>query len=267
MTTKRPPKHPAYQGVEDDPTIEYPSSDGEPMAEDEWQLTAMIDAISALRAWFESREEVYVGGDMLIYYHVNDNRTRVAPDVFVVLDAEKKEPRDSWIIWREGKPPDFVMEVASGSTWRRDMREKRDIYAEMGVAEYWRFDASGSYFAPPLSGERLADGEYAQIPLETDSEGRLRGYSAILGLDLCILADGALRFQDPVTGQWLRTPRESEAALRQAEETAQRETEARQAAEAATEREAAARRAAEEELRLLREQLQRHQEGEPGESA
>ena len=222
MTTKRPPKHPPYRDryrdVEDDLSIEYPSSDGEPMAEDEWQLLAMIDAISALRGWFEGREEVYVGGDMLIYYRINDNETRVAPDVFVVLDAEIKEPRDSWMVWREGKPPDFVMEVASGSTWRRDMREKREIYAEMGVLEYWRFDASGSYFAPPLSGERLSGGEYVEIPLDADSEGRLRGYSGVLGLDLCILADGSLRFYDPVGRQWLRTPRESEAALRQAEE-------------------------------------------------
>ena len=207
---------PADDGkIVDDLSIEYPSSDGEPMAEDEWQLLAMIDAISSLKAWFQGREDVYVGGDMLIYYYVNDNRTRVAPDVFVVLGAEKKEPRDSWIVWREGKPPDFVMEVASGSTWRRDMGAKRDIYAEMGVAEYWRFDASGSYFAPPLVGERLVDGQYVQIALETDADGRLWGYSSILGLDLCILADGALRFHDPITGQWLRTPHQEEAAARQ----------------------------------------------------
>ena len=108
MTAERMPastKQPPHQDVEDDLTIEYPSSDGEPMAEDEWQMTAMIDAINSLREWFDSREDVYVGGDMLMYYRINDNQTRVAPDVFVVLGVESRHKRHSWIVWREGRPP------------------------------------------------------------------------------------------------------------------------------------------------------------------
>ena len=188
------------------------------------------------------REDVYAGGDMLIYYQMNDNETRVAPDVFVVFSTEKHR-RNSWIVWREGKAPDIVMEVASGSTWRRDMREKRDIYAEMGVVEYWRFDPTSNYFLPPLVGERLGDGEYSTIELTTNRDGVVWGHSTVLGLDVCALTDGNLRFYDPVSGKWLRTLHEAEAAL--AEETA-------------------ARQAAEEELRVLREQLQRYQAGEPG---
>ena len=157
MASERTPsstKHPPYGEETDDLSIEYPDSDGEPMAENDWQLDAMISAISTLREWFADREDVYAGGDMLIYYQMNDNETRVAPDVFVVFGTEKHR-RNSWIVWREGKAPDIVMEVASGSTWRRDMREKRDIYAEMGVVEYWRFDPTSNYFLPPLVGERL----------------------------------------------------------------------------------------------------------------
>ena len=221
MTAERVPavtKHPPYNLEEDDLSIEYPDSDGEPMAEDDAQLTAMIDAISSLREWFDSREDVYVGGDMLMYYRMNDNETRVAPDVFVVVGVSSKHKRRSWIVWREGMPPDFVMELASGSTWRRDMREKRDIYAEMGVTEYWRFDPSGSYFAPPLIGERLEDGEYTEMPVATGGDGILRGHSPVLGLDLCVLTDGNLRLYDPDSGQWLRTHHDSEEALRAAEE-------------------------------------------------
>ena len=149
MTASRIPpttKHPPSEKAVDDLTIEYPYTDGEPMAEDDAQLTAMIDAITPLREWFDSREDVYVGGDMLMYYRMNDNETRVAPDVFVVMGVSSRHRRRSWIVWREGRPPDFVMELALESTWRRDMREKRNIYAEMAVTEYWRFDPSGSYF-------------------------------------------------------------------------------------------------------------------------
>ena len=187
------------------------------MAEDDAQLSAMIDAITALRAWFDSREDVYAGGDMLMYYRINDNETRVAPDVFVVLGTEKYM-RSSWIVWREGKEPDFVMELASGSTWRRDMRGKRDIYAEMGVTEYWRFDPSGEYFAPHLIGETLSGGEYHELPLEETEDGRLLGRSAVLGLDLYVIPGPELRFRDPASGEWLRTPHEEAAARREFEE-------------------------------------------------
>ncbi len=276
--TKRPPKHPTYNPEEDDLSIVYPDSDGEPMAENDHQLTAMLDAISTLRAWFADREDVYPGGDMLMYYRMNDNETRVAPDVFVVFGVESRHKRDSWIVWREGKAPDIVMELASGSTWRRDMVEKRDIYAEMGVTEYWRFDPTGNYFLPPLIGERLGDGEYATIELRTGSEGVLRGYSTVLGLDICALPDGNMRFYDPVSRRWLRTHAEeaaarqaSEAMLREAEaalseETAARREEAaaRQATEAMLRESEAAREMAERQLRMMREELHRYQSGDSG---
>lgn len=258
MTAERAPastKLSRYNLAEDDLSIVYPDSDGEPMAENDHQLTAMIDAISMLRTWYADREDVYPGGDMLMYYKMNDNETRVAPDVFVVFGVESRHKRDSWIVWREGKAPDIVMELASGSTWRRDMREKRDIYAEMGVTEYWRFDPTSNYFIPPLIGERLFENEYRTIELTTSRDGIVWGHSDVLGLNVYALPDGNLRFYDPVSQQWLRTHGE-EAEARQAAEAML------QQAEAALEAETAAREAAERELRILREQLQRYQAGE-----
>jgi len=205
------------------------------MAENKWQYVAMTDTVSVLENRFLDRPDVYVGGDMLMYYRMNDNATRVAPDVFVVFGAAGKHFRDSWIVWREGKAPDFVMEVASPSTWRRDAGEKRDIYAGMGVTEYWRFDPTGEYFTPQLVGERLAGGEYHPITLEMDSDGTLRGRSDVLMLDICARPGLELRLYDPEAGQWLRTHRESEEALQVAE---------------------AGKQAAEDEVRRLREQLQ-----------
>ena len=229
-------RHPSIEETVDDLSIEYPSSDGEPIAENKWQYVAITDTVSVLENHFLDRPDVYVGGDMLMYYRMNDNQTQVAPDVFVVIGAAGKHFRDSWIVWREGKAPDFVMEVASPSTWRRDAGEKRNIYAGMGVTEYWRFDPTGEHFTPQLVGERLSDGEYRQIPLEeTEGDGIIRGHSAILGLDICIRPGLELRLYDPESKQWLRTHRESEEALQTAE---------------------AGRQAAEEEVRRLREQLQ-----------
>ena len=195
----------------DDPTIEYPDSDGEPLAEHKLQAIAMVDSFSALETYFAERPDVYIGIDQLLYYALNDPTTSVAPDVFAVFGAHGSHPRPSWIVSREGGlVPDFVLEVASEGTWRRDVSEKRDIYAAIGVAEYWRFDPEGSYFPIPLVGERLVNGEYEPIEVHTDADGVLRGHSAVLGLDICVRGELELRLYDPANGEWLRSHRESE---------------------------------------------------------
>ena len=195
----------------DDPTIEYPDSDGEPLAEHKLQAIAMVDSFSALETYFAERPDVYIGIDQLLYYVLNDPTTSVAPDVFAVIGAHGSHPRPSWIVSREGGlVPDFVLEVASEGTWRRDVSEKRDIYAEMGVAEYWRFDPEGSYFPVSLVGERLVNGSYEPIEIDTDADGVLRGRSTVLGLDICVRGELELRMYDPVNEEWLRSHRESE---------------------------------------------------------
>ena len=285
MVTK--PREAAVAGLPDaaeidDLTIHYPSSDGEPMAESEQQYIPLTETVAALRHRFRHRPDVYVIGDMLVYYRMNHTRIRVAPDILVVFGATGNHPRDSWLVWREGKAPDFVMEIASQGTWERDVREKRDIYAAIGVKEYWRFDPTGECFTPALVGERLVDGKYRRLPVIEDASGELRGHSPVLGLEFRVEADLRLRVHEPATGERLRTLTESEDArqaaedarqtaedARQAAEDARRaEAEARQAAEDARQAakdarraEAEARQAAEDENRMLREQIQRLQEG------
>jgi len=214
--TARPQIH--HEGDEvDDLTIEYPSSDGEPMAENDWQYTALTDTVSTLRVRYQGRDDVYVAGDMLIYYRMNRNDISVAPDVYVVFGAAGSHPRDSWLVWREGKAPDFVMEIASPSTWLRDATEKRRIYADMGVTEYVRFDPTGDHFSPPLVMETLDGTEYREQPLTTYDDGNLRAHSAVLDLDFCVSPDQQLRLFDPAAGEWLRTHQETEDARLAAE--------------------------------------------------
>ena len=239
----------------DDLTIHYPSADGEPMAETEWQYIPLTETVAALRHWFRNRPEVYVIGDMLVYYRMNRADVRVAPDVFVVFGASVSRPRNSWLVWREGKAPDFVMEIASVGTWQRDANEKRDTYASLGVTEYWRFDPTGECFTPELEGETLVDGEYRTLPVAEDAAGGLRGYSPLLGLEFRVEGELRLRVYDPETGERLRT-------LTESEDDRAAESAARQAAEVALATEAIARRAAEDETRMLREQIRHLQAGQ-----
>ena len=139
----------------------------------------------------------------------------VAPDVFVVFGVEDRM-RERYLMWKEGKAPDFVLEVASKSTWREDLGPKREIYARLGVKEYWQYDPRGKYFTPVLQCLRLAGGAYVRQLALTSPDGALTLTSETLGLELQARG-GEMRFRDPATGQILLSQYEEHAARREAE--------------------------------------------------
>lgn len=227
----------------------YPSSDGQPLGENDWQLLAILDAFAVLREHFADRPDVYVSSDLLIYYEEGNPRKCVAPDVFVVFGAAKHN-RMIYKLWAEPKAPDFVLEVASENTWKQDEGPKRALYAELGIREYWMFDPKDEYFDPPLRGFTLEDGAYRPLPARVEGGQRVFR-SETLELDLR-LEDGRLWFRDPVTGRDLRGLREERAA-HQKEIAAHRKERAAHRKERAAHREsqrAAAARIAELEARL-----------------
>ena len=225
---------------EDD--VFYPSSDGKPMAENMWQAAAIMDAAGDL---MKALPQALVAADILVYPERGNTRNSIAPDVLVAFGLGTHK-RPSYFVWREGKPPDWVLEVASASTQTKDRNEKLCSYAEMGVPECWLFDPSGDVFPrglPRLQAYRLVAGKYqAMASRLVAGERAIR--SCKLGLDVTV--DGELlRFRDVETGAVVRHRTEVEAHAEQ--ETALRREEAaqRRAAEALAEQEAARRRAAE----------------------
>ena len=140
------------------------------------------------------------------------------PDLLIAFDVDPVAYRDSngYVISEQGKPPDFVMEVASESTADRDVGEKRDDYAALGIPEYWRFDETGEYHGERLSGEVLVEGEYRSLPIERLSEDTFQGYSAVLGLHIRWSA-GRLEWYDPATGRHIVTFDDERAGRIQAE--------------------------------------------------
>ena len=163
------------------------------------------------------------------------------PDLLIAFDVDPEARRNSngYIVSEQGKPPDFVLEVASASTGRNDETVKRDDYAAMGVGEYWRFDSSGGqWHSVALAGDLLVNGEYQPMPVEEGPGGAFRGYSAALRLELR-WEDGNLRWWDPVAERYLETHMEVIAARSEAEARAE---------------------AAEERVRQLEAELARRQE-------
>ena len=156
------------------------------------------------------------------------------PDLTIAFQvaAEQARIRNGYSIEDMGKPPDFVLEVASPSTARNDYTSKRVDYANLGIPEYWRFDPSGGqWHDAPMAGDRLVAGTYQPIEILGDTESGLWGRSEVLGLDLC-WQNGKLRWWNPKTGAYLETFEET-ANDRFAERQARlAEQQARLAAEA-----------------------------------
>lgn len=228
----------------------YPYSDDEPMAETKRHYIPAAYAVFALENHFADRPDVFVAGDMFIYYAQGQPGAQVAPDVFVVPNVGK-HLRNSYFMWREGQAPSFIIEVTSEATYRNDIGHKRDLYESWGVPEYWLYDPmQETLLNPQLQGFRLAAGRYEPITIEIDpNTGRYRGFSAVLNLELHALLDW-FRFFNPETGEYLNNLEEAEAGRLAAEAGRQAAEAGRQAAEQALAAEQARLR---EMGRLLRE--------------
>src|SRR5712692_4479989 len=145
------------------PTAEviYPESDGKPMAETDVHRDWMVRIIELLKFFFLGKH-VYVSGNLLIYYVEGDPKKSVAPDVFVVKNSDPGRRR-IFKIWEEGIGPVFVMEVTSKKTRRQDLGAKKELYAQLKVAEYFLYDPLAEWLKPALQGYRLVNGDYVLL--------------------------------------------------------------------------------------------------------
>jgi Uma2 family endonuclease len=187
--------------------VEYPESDGQPMAESDLHADVMIYLRLALREHFRNAPDVYVAGNLFFYFKQGDPRAVVAPDLFVVKGVPK-EPRRKYLLWEEGQVPCFVVEVTSSSTQHDDLRSKKDCYERLGVEEYFLFDPLGDYLKPRLQGYRLANGRYEPVGPRTDGL-----HSRTAGVTLRVEGEH-LRLVDTATGAPYLRP--DELTLRQA---------------------------------------------------
>ncbi len=234
--------------------VRYPESDGKPMGETDRHRNAMVRHIEILSRYYAG-QQVYVSGDLLLYYEEGNPHKFIVPDALVAKGVAPGERR-IYKLWEEHKAPDVVIETTSRKTRKKDATVKPALYAQIGVREYFIFDPERDYLTPPLQGFRLAGGTYQRIV--PDAEGRL--LSTELGMFLS-LSERDIEFDVASTGGRLLTG--GEVALRElearraAESARQVEVEARRVAEAACQRETEARQAAEAEVARLKAELAR----------
>ncbi len=189
---------------------------------------------------FGSPETTLVEYERWIVASPEENRARARrPDLLIAFNVSPRDYRASngYVVSEQGKPPDFVLEVASQSTADADTGAKRQDYAALGIPEYWRFDETGEHHGVRLAGDHLQGDSYRPIPINEVEPGILEGYSPALNLVIRWYR-GELVWMDPATQRPILTYEDQEAR-------AEEEREARIRAEARS-------RELEEEIRRLR---------------
>ncbi len=234
------------------PWYELISEVPEPPEDAMQQEDTILDVMSILKARYENVSGALWCSQSNIIYDSQTPGSVIAPDGMIVLGLHAdgktiKRDRRIYRIDEWGVPPAFVLEVGSRSTGARDLGVKRDLYARIGVREYWRLDWAGESYPVPLEGERLVDGQYVRLELHTEPDGEVWSRSEALGVDFfCRTSEDGIsdfRLRDSATGEWLNTLGD-EIAARQAAETQAQTAEARAAQ-------------LEAEVQRLREQLDR----------
>ncbi len=208
--------------------VHYPTRGGEPMAETGIHVLVMTAMIQVLRHLFRHRPDVYVIGNIFLFYKEGHSEARRSPDVMVVKGVDPGPERTSFKTWEERAVPSFILEITSRETADEDQGPKRALYQELGVREYFLFDPLGEYLPQPLVGYRLIGEEYEPLPPAADG-GLL---SAELGVR--VVPEGAsLGLISFRTGERVPTPPE---AYRLLEEVRRRFTDMEQRAVRAEQR-------------------------------
>jgi len=173
--------------------VVYPEEDEERVGESDLHMIALAYLVSVLKQLFAAAHDVFVAGDMFLYYQEGTPTARIAPDVMVIRGVPNR-PRPSYKLWEERQVPCFVMEVLSPSSWPDDLEAKPALYARLGVREYFVFDSTGELLDPALVRFRLTDrSEYVR----TDGTSL---ESAELGLRFAV-EDGRVRAYDLATSE------------------------------------------------------------------
>jgi len=200
-----------------DSEIFYPSSDGEPLAETQDHVLALLTIFAVLMQYLQGQEAIVLA-DQFFYYSQGFPRLRVAPDVMVVFNVPPGS-RDNYKLWEEGEIPSVIFEVTSKGTQDRDQGFKLGLYEQLGIPEYWLFDPKGEWVEGQLQGYRLQNDAYIPLP---------EPVSEVLGLRLAV-EEKLLGFYRLDNGERLLLPAELADALRA---ESQRRIEAEERAEA-----------------------------------
>jgi Uma2 family endonuclease len=209
--------------------VVYPAEDGKPMAETGIHVLVMMTLIATLRLWFRRRGDVYVIGNIFLYYEEGNPKARRTPDVMVIKGVDAGHERNSFMTWQEKAAPSVIFEITSRKTKAEDQGPKPELYRRLGVKEYFLFDPLHDYLPQQLMGYRLVNGAYQSLTPGPD--GALESAE----LNMRLVPEGTqLALFDLASGERVPTPTDSfegwQQAKRELEQSQERIAKAERAA-------------------------------------
>jgi Uma2 family endonuclease len=173
--------------------VDYPETDGLPMAENDVQYEWIVTIREGLDSVFRDDPDVYVSGNLFWYPIEGDNKTVLAPDALVALGRPKGK-RPSYRQWEEGGvAPQVVFEILSPSNTAREMQAKREFYERHGSHEYYEFDPNPS--PVKLRGWERRNGSFVEIRQTSGWVSPRLGIRFEVGDDLTIYRPDGQRFE------------------------------------------------------------------------
>lgn len=160
--------------------IDYPSTEGLPLAESSLHIRVILDILARLLFHYRKQKKVFIGVNQYLYYREGDPKARRAPDIMIVKGLAPIKNRTSYFMWRYKIIPSCIIEVTSPGTAQEDFGPKKLLYQQLGIREYLIYDLLKEYLTPSLVGFRLQGGVYK--PISPDPKGGL--VSEELGLRL-----------------------------------------------------------------------------------
>ena len=195
--------------------VYYPEERDDDMGESSVHIKLLANLLSILKLYFKNRQDVFLSGNMNLYFEKGNSRRWFAPDLLVAFGVPNVE-RSSYLLFREQVFPQVIIEIASEKTWRNDIDEKLRTYEKYGAEEYYVLDPEAAYLSAPLIVYRR-QGD-ALVEVET-IENRI--FSPRLDLEI-VWSQNDFRLFNRKTNEYLRNLDESEDARQNAENEIER---------------------------------------------
>ena len=203
-----------YPSSTDNDEITYPEQREDDMGETSIHIKLITKFLWTLLLFFREREDVFLSGNMNLYYEEKNPNKWYAPDLLIAFGVPNHE-RSSYQVWKEKVFPQVIIEVASDKTWDNDIGKKYKDYEHFGAEEYYILDPEFDFLPAPMlafhrQGERLLS-----VSVNDD-----RIFSPRLGLEI-VRTENNFRLFNPNTNEFLLTLEESEEQKQAAELRAQ----------------------------------------------
>ncbi|MGI8541905.1 MAG: Uma2 family endonuclease [Aridibacter sp.] len=183
--------------------VYYPEEREDDMGETSIHINLLADLLKILKLYFDDREDVFLSGNMNLYYEEGNSRRWFAPDLLIAFGVSNID-RASYLLWREGVFPQVVFEIASKRTWQNDVDEKLRLYEELGAEEYYVLDPKFEFLSAPLLAYRRQGENLIELKVANE-----RILSPRLGLEI-VREGNTFRLFNPNTNEFLMTLQESE---------------------------------------------------------